>query len=93
MPSAVRGPAGRLLDEALEVGGDRPAEVYVTNAVKHFKFVRQELVKHRLHKKPSAAEVRACNPWLREEVRLVGPKWSWPSAAPPHRRCSATRSG
>jgi uracil-DNA glycosylase family protein len=68
------GPAGRLLEEGLdEVGIDR-GEVYVTNAVKHFKFVRQELIKRRLHKKPNSAEIRACNPWLREEIRLVGPK-------------------
>ena len=68
------GPAGRLLGEGLEEVGIDRREVYVTNAVKHFKFVRQELVKRRLHKKPSAAEVRACNPWLREELRLVGPR-------------------
>ena len=68
------GPAGRLLDEGLDTAGIDRKQVYVTNAVKHFKFVRQELVKRRLHKKPNAAEVRACNPWLREELRLVQPK-------------------
>ena len=68
------GPAGKLFDEALEAAGIRRDNVYVTNAVKHFKFVRQELLKRRLHKKPNAAQVRACNPWLREEVRLVRPK-------------------
>ena len=68
------GPAGRLFDEALEAAGIDRTTVYVTNAVKHFRFVRKELVKRRLHKKPSAAQVRACNPWLREEVRLVRPK-------------------
>jgi uracil-DNA glycosylase family protein len=68
------GPAGRLFDEALESAGLDRGMVYVTNAVKHFKFVRQELVKRRLHKKPNAAQVRACNPWLREELRLVEPK-------------------
>jgi DNA polymerase len=68
------GPAGRLLEEGLEEAGIDRREVYVTNAVKHFKFVRQELTRRRLHKKPSAAEVRSCNPWLREEVRLVRPK-------------------
>jgi uracil-DNA glycosylase family protein len=68
------GPAGRLLDEGLETVGIDRDQVYVTNAVKHFKFVRQELTKRRLHKKPNAAEVRACNPWLREEIRLVQPK-------------------
>ena len=68
------GPAGRLLDEALDAAGIDRGTVYVTNAVKHFKFVRKELIKRRLHKKPSAAEVRACNPWLREEIRLVQPR-------------------
>ena len=68
------GPAGKLFDDALESAGIERDVVYVTNAVKHFKFVRQELVKRRLHKKPNAAQVRACNPWLREEVRLVRPK-------------------
>jgi DNA polymerase len=68
------GPAGRLLDEGLDTAGIDREQVYVTNAVKHFKFVRQELVKRRLHKKPNAAEVRACNPWLREELKLVQPK-------------------
>lgn len=68
------GPAGRLLDEALESAGLDRGSVYLTNAVKHFRFVRQELVKRRLHKKPNAAQIRACNPWLREEIRLVKPK-------------------
>ncbi len=68
------GPAGRLFDEALQEAGIDRRVVYVTNAVKHFRFVRQELVKRRLHKKPNAAQVRACNPWLREEIRLVQPK-------------------
>jgi uracil-DNA glycosylase len=67
------GPAGRLLDEALEAAGIDRSTVYVTNAVKHFRFVRNELIKRRLHKKPSAAQVRACNPWLREELKLVQP--------------------
>ena len=68
------GPAGRLLDEALEAAGIDRMTVYVTNAVKHFRFVRNDLIKRRLHKKPSAAQVRACNPWLREELKLVQPK-------------------
>jgi uracil-DNA glycosylase family protein len=68
------GPAGRLLDAALEEAGIDRRKVYVTNAVKHFKFVRKELTRRRLHKKPSAAEVRACKPWLHEEIRLVHPK-------------------
>jgi uracil-DNA glycosylase family protein len=68
------GPAGRLLDEALEAAGIDRRRVYVTNAVKHFKFVRIELTKRRLHKKPTAAEVRACRPWLEEEIHLIHPR-------------------
>lgn len=67
------GPAGRLLDAALEEAGIDRRRVYITNAVKHFKFVVIERGR-RLHKKPTAAEVRACNPWLREEIRLVKPR-------------------
>jgi DNA polymerase len=67
------GPSGRLLDEALAEAGIDRGGVYVTNAVKHFKFVRREPTRRRLHKKPSAGEVRACRPWLEEEVRLVRP--------------------
>jgi uracil-DNA glycosylase len=67
------GPAGRLLDTALEQAGIDRTQVYVTNSVKHFKFVTIERGR-RLHKKPSAGEVRACNPWLREEIRLVNPR-------------------
>jgi uracil-DNA glycosylase len=68
------GPSGRLLDEGLELAGIDRRRVYVTNAVKHFKFVRIELTRRRLHKKPNAAEVRACHPWLEEEIRLVKPR-------------------
>jgi uracil-DNA glycosylase family protein len=68
------GPAGRLLDDGLAAAGLDRREVYVTNAVKHFKFVRQELTRRRLHKKPTAAEVRACRPWLEWEIRLVKPR-------------------
>jgi uracil-DNA glycosylase family protein len=68
------GPSGRLLDEGLAAAGIDRRRVYVTNAVKHFKFVRIELTRRRLHKKPSAGEVKACRPWLEEEIRLVRPK-------------------
>jgi uracil-DNA glycosylase len=68
------GPSGRLLDEGLAAAGIDRAQVYVTNAVKHFKFTRIELTKRRLHKKPNAAEVRACRPWLEEEIRLIQPR-------------------
>jgi len=67
------GPSGRVLDEALEEAGIDQDAVYVTNAVKHFKFVRQELTRRRLHKKPAAGEVRACRPWLEEEIKVVRP--------------------
>lgn len=65
------GPAGKLLDEALESAGIARDEVYVTNAVKHFKW--EPLGKRRLHKKPSAREVAACRPWLDAELALVRP--------------------
>jgi uracil-DNA glycosylase len=68
------GPSGRLLDEGLAAAGIDRRKVYVTNAVKHFKFVRIELTKRRLHKKPNAAEVRACRPWLEAEIRLLEPR-------------------
>jgi uracil-DNA glycosylase len=67
------GPAGKLLDAALIQAGIDRARVYVTNAVKHFKFVPIERGR-RLHKKPTAAEVRACSPWIQEEIRVVRPR-------------------
>jgi DNA polymerase len=66
------GPAGRLLDRALQDARIDRASTYVTNAVKHFKF--EERGKRRLHKKPGAAEVRACYPWLEAEVRHIRPQ-------------------
>jgi DNA polymerase len=66
------GPAGRLLDEVLEeVGLDRE-RIYVTNAVKHFKW--EPRGKRRLHKKPSAREQSACRPWLDAEIETVAPR-------------------
>jgi uracil-DNA glycosylase len=67
------GPAGKLLDAGLEQAGIDRKRVYVTNSVKHFKFVVIERGR-RLHKKPSAGEIRACNPWLQEEIRVVKPR-------------------
>ena len=68
------GPAGRLFDEALEGAGIDRRKVYVTNAVKHFKFARKETIRRRLHKKPNAKEIRACHPWLEQEIRVVQPR-------------------
>jgi len=65
------GPAGKLLDRALADAGIARDEVYVTNAVKHFKF--EERGKRRLHKKPQASEVQACRPWLEAELRVIKP--------------------
>jgi DNA polymerase len=65
------GPAGRLLDQALEEAGIDRRQVYVTNAVKHFRFTRRG--KRRLHEKPNAGQVRACRPWLEAEVEAVKP--------------------
>jgi uracil-DNA glycosylase len=67
------GPAGRLLDRALAEAGIDRAEVYVTNAVKHFKFVPAERGKRRIHKTPSRTEVVACRPWLIAELDLIRP--------------------
>jgi uracil-DNA glycosylase family protein len=66
------GPAGKLLDKALEEAGIERADVYVTNAVKHFKF--EERGKRRIHKKPRVSEIKACNPWLKAEISLVKPE-------------------
>jgi len=65
------GPAGRLLDVLLEDVGIARERVFVTNAVKHFKFV--ERGKRRLHQKPRTTEVKACYPWLAQEIALVQP--------------------
>jgi uracil-DNA glycosylase len=66
------GPAGRVLDEALEEAGIDRAETYVTNAVKHFKW--EPRGKRRIHQKPNWAEMTACKPWLEAEIDLVKPK-------------------
>jgi uracil-DNA glycosylase len=65
------GPAGRELDKALEAVGIRRADLYLTNAVKHFKF--EERGKRRIHQKPTKREVDACLPWLRAELDVVKP--------------------
>jgi DNA polymerase len=66
------GPSGRLLDRALVDAGIDRSLVYVTNAVKHFKF--EERGKRRLHKKPNGLEIGACRPWLEAEIDLIQPR-------------------
>jgi DNA polymerase len=65
------GPAGALLDKALEDAGIPRTDVYVTNAVKHFSW--EPRGKRRIHKKPRVSEIRACRPWLEAELRAVKP--------------------
>jgi uracil-DNA glycosylase family protein len=65
------GPAGRLLDQMMEAAGLPRDQVYVTNAVKHFKWVPRG--KRRMHQKPSSSEVEACLPWLEAELAAVHP--------------------
>src|SRR5256885_10755405 len=65
------GPAGKILDRALEEAGINRDEVYVTNAVKHFKW--EPRGKRRIHQKPSSRDIAACRPWLEAELRLVEP--------------------
>jgi uracil-DNA glycosylase len=66
------GPAGRVLDEALEAAGIAREEAYVTNAVKHFKW--RPAGKRRLHQTPRANEIEACRPWLEAELAVVKPQ-------------------
>lgn len=68
------GPAGRLLDDALAEAGIDRSDVYITNAVKHFKWERGEKSKRRIHKKPNGSEITACRPWLDQEMALVKPE-------------------
>src|SRR5688572_6321507 len=66
------GPAGALLDRALEEAGIDRSKVYVTNVVKHFKW--EPRGKRRIHKKPNALEITACRPWLDAEIRVIKPR-------------------
>ncbi len=66
------GPAGRILDQGLEEAGIDRSKVYVTNAVKHYKW--EPRGKRRLHKRPDAAEISACRPWLDREIELIQPR-------------------
>jgi uracil-DNA glycosylase family protein len=65
------GPAGRVLDAALEAAGLLRRDVFITNAVKHFKW--EPRGKRRLHKKPNLGEISACNLWLDQEIRAIKP--------------------
>ena len=66
------GPAGKLLDKALEDAGIDRSQVYVTNVVKHFKW--QARGKRRIHQKPNWSEIAACRPWLEAELEVVEPR-------------------
>jgi uracil-DNA glycosylase family protein len=65
------GPAGQMLDRALEDAGIERNKVYVTNAVKHFKFVPRGKI--RLHQKPNTSEIKACRPWYERELAAIKP--------------------
>jgi uracil-DNA glycosylase family protein len=65
------GPAGALLRKAMTEAGIDPKSAYITNAVKHFKFI--ERGKKRIHQKPKTIEIQACEPWLEAELRVVHP--------------------
>jgi DNA polymerase len=66
------GPAGRVLDEGLELAGIDRSATYVTNAVKHFKWTARG--KRRIHAKPSWSEIAACHPWLEAELEVIRPE-------------------
>jgi uracil-DNA glycosylase family protein len=66
------GPAGRLFDDALSAAGIDRSQTYVTNVVKHVKW--EPRGKRRIHKKPNAQEISACNPWLEAEIAVVKPQ-------------------
>jgi len=67
------GPAGRLLDQALARAGLDRRQLYITNAVKHFKWKGASGGKRRIHERPSQAEVEACHPWFEQELWLIRP--------------------
>ena len=87
------GPAGRLLDQALEEAGVDRNDAYVTNAVKHFRFTQSAPGKRRIHQKPDAWQVSACRPWLAAEFELLDPQVVVALGAPLHSPCWAALSG
>jgi uracil-DNA glycosylase len=68
------GPAGRILDEAMQLAGLDRSEAYVTNMVKHFRWEQASRGKRRIHKKPRASQIEACRPWLDAELQVVRPE-------------------
>ena len=68
------GPSGKLLDRAFDAAGIAREDVYVTNAVKHFKWAKDARSPRRIHKTPNAGEIRACFPWLQQEIALIKPR-------------------
>jgi DNA polymerase len=84
------GPAGKLLDKALEEAEIDRGLTYVTNVVKHFKW--EPRGKRRIHAKPNAQEITACLPWLQAEIRLVQPELVVCLGSTAHSRCSAGHS-
>ena len=68
------GPAGKVLDQALEEAGIDRADVYLTNVVKHFKWAASERGKRRIHEKPRGDEIEACRRWLDSELRIIQPQ-------------------
>jgi uracil-DNA glycosylase len=68
------GPAGRLLDRALDDVGIKRDETFVTNAVKHFRFRREGRGKRRIHQSPDVSHIRACRPWFDAEMALTDPE-------------------
>ena len=87
------GPAGGVLNRALEEAGIDPSHTYVTNAVKHFTFQYASggRGKRRIHKAPSLREISACGPWLAAELALSGPELIVVLGRRRERRCSAPR--
>jgi uracil-DNA glycosylase family protein len=85
------GPAGGLLDRAIEEAGLVRDDIYFTNVVKHFKHVMRG--RRRIHKKPDLEEIRACSPWLEAELARIEPRVLVLLARPRHRRSSAGASG
>jgi uracil-DNA glycosylase len=68
------GPAGRILDDAMQQAGLDRTQAYVTNVVKHFRWEQASRGKRRIHKKPRASQIEACRPWLDAELAVVKPE-------------------